>query len=112
MPGADSSGRVFRVVFMEKQWNKAFQTVRLWKQEHRARLDIPGENEKPRFLAALKNVRPTGLEPVPIAGHAPQTCAYANSATVANGEATEDIIKNLPDFVKTYVRYPKYFLGR
>lgn len=28
-------------------------------------------------------VRPTGLEPVPIAGHAPQTCAYANSATVA-----------------------------
>ena len=57
-------------------------------------------------------VRPTGLEPVPIAGHAPQTCAYANSATVANGEATEDIIKNLPDFVKTYVRYSKYFLGR
>ena len=46
MPGADSSGRVFRVVFLEKQRNKAFQTVRLWKQEHRARLDIPGENEK------------------------------------------------------------------
>lgn len=29
-------------------------------------------------------VRPTGLEPVPIAGHAPQTCAYANSATAAS----------------------------
>ena len=28
-------------------------------------------------------VRPTGLEPVPIAGHAPQTCAYADSATAA-----------------------------
>ena len=29
-----------------KQRNKAFQTVRLWKQEHRARPDIPDENEK------------------------------------------------------------------
>ena len=28
-------------------------------------------------------VRSTGLEPVPIAGHAPQTCAYADSATTA-----------------------------
>ena len=28
-------------------------------------------------------VRPTGLEPEPIAGHAPQTCAYADSATAA-----------------------------
>ena len=28
-------------------------------------------------------MRSTGLEPVPIAGHAPQTCAYANSATTA-----------------------------
>ena len=51
MPGANSSGCVFRVVFLaeqrnKKQRSKAFQTVRLWKQEHRARLDIPGENEK------------------------------------------------------------------
>ena len=29
-------------------------------------------------------VRSTGLEPVPVAGHAPQTCAYADSATTAN----------------------------
>ncbi len=28
-------------------------------------------------------MRSTGLEPVPIAGHAPQTCAYADSATAA-----------------------------
>ena len=28
-------------------------------------------------------VRSTGLEPVPVAGHAPQTCAYADSATTA-----------------------------
>ena len=32
----------------------------------------------------LDMVRLTGLEPVPIAGHAPQTCAYADSATTAN----------------------------
>ena len=30
------------------------------------------------------DVRSTGLEPVPVAGHAPQTCAYADSATTAN----------------------------
>ena len=30
-----------------------------------------------------KDVRSTGLEPVPVAGHAPQTCAYAYSATTA-----------------------------
>ena len=29
-------------------------------------------------------VRSTGLEPVPVAGHAPQTCAYADSATTAD----------------------------
>ncbi len=28
-------------------------------------------------------MRSTGLEPVPVAGHAPQTCAYADSATTA-----------------------------
>ena len=31
----------------------------------------------------FRNVRSTGLEPVPVAGHAPQTCAYADSATTA-----------------------------
>ena len=30
-----------------------------------------------------EKVRSTGLEPVPVAGHAPQTCAYADSATTA-----------------------------
>ena len=29
-------------------------------------------------------MRSTGLEPVPVAGHAPQTCAYADSATTAD----------------------------
>ena len=29
-------------------------------------------------------VRSTGLELVPVAGHAPQTCAYADSATTAD----------------------------
>ena len=29
-------------------------------------------------------MRLTGLEPVPIAGHAPQACAYADSATTAH----------------------------
>ena len=33
---------------------------------------------------AAGKVRSTGLEPVPVAGHAPQTCAYADSATTAN----------------------------
>lgn len=42
-------------------------------------------------------VRPTGLEPVPIAGHAPQTCAYANSATAASARI---IIPNSKRFVK------------
>ena len=35
------------------------------------------------MLQRLVNVRSTGLEPVPVAGHAPQTCAYADSATTA-----------------------------
>ena len=34
------------------------------------------------YMQGLK-VRSTGLEPVPVAGHAPQTCAYADSATTA-----------------------------
>ena len=34
--------------------------------------------------AWLMQVRSTGLEPVPVAGHAPQTCAYADSATTAD----------------------------
>ena len=35
------------------------------------------------MLQRLVNVRSTGLEPVPVARHAPQTCAYACSATTA-----------------------------
>ena len=42
-------------------------------------------------------VRSTGLEPVPVAGHAPQTCAYADSATTAN----KRIIEPGTDFVKS-----------
>ena len=38
--------------------------------------------KKPRDNPGF-HVRSTGLEPVPIAGHAPQTCAYADSATTA-----------------------------
>lgn len=30
-------------------------------------------------------MRLTGVEPVRVASHAPQTCAYANSATTAYG---------------------------
>ena len=33
---------------------------------------------------SCRKVRSTGLEPVPVAGHAPQTCAYADSATTAD----------------------------
>ena len=36
------------------------------------------------MLQRLVNVRSTGLEPVPVTGHAPQTCAYADSATTAD----------------------------
>ena len=34
-------------------------------------------------------MRPTGLEPEPIAGHAPQTCAYADSATAARSNTRD-----------------------
>ena len=34
-------------------------------------------------MNAGSSVRSTGLEPVPVSGHAPQTCAYADSATTA-----------------------------
>ena len=47
----------------------------------------PEENDniKPSvsFTGGFHSVRSTGLEPVPVAGHAPQTCAYADSATTA-----------------------------
>lgn len=33
--------------------------------------------------ASRRQMRLTGLEPVRVASHAPQTCAYANSATAA-----------------------------
>ena len=39
--------------------------------------------QKFRNLFRNSEVRSTGLEPVPVAGHAPQTCAYADSATTA-----------------------------
>ena len=45
------------------------------------------------------SVRSTGLEPVPIAGHAPQTCAYADSATTAYRNS-RDYYSILPGFVK------------
>ena len=46
-------------------------------------------------------VRSTGLEPVPVAGHAPQTCAYADSATTANKHRNNiEIIKPGIRFVK------------
>ena len=48
-------------------------------------------------LQGLSYVRSTGLEPVPIAGHAPQTCAYAYSATTARSIG---IIKRRRYFVK------------
>ena len=40
--------------------------------------------EKVLNICSEPDVRSTGLEPVPVAGHAPQTCAYADSATTAN----------------------------
>ena len=42
-----------------------------------------GIRKAPEPFSGSGAVRPTGLEPVPIAGHAPQTCAYADSATAA-----------------------------
>ena len=38
----------------------------------------------PDEISSGSDVRSTGLEPVPVAGHAPQTCAYADSATTAD----------------------------
>lgn len=58
-------------------------------QKKSAQKNLPSKTQKVL-------VRPTGLEPVPIAGHAPQTCAYANSATIARcGFATIGIISDL-----------------
>lgn len=57
-------------------------------------------------------MRWTGLEPVRVASHAPQTCAYANSATTAFGvcrfvvssfpSATRCIIRASLSFVNTF----------
>ena len=57
-------------------------------------------------------MRWTGLEPVRVASHAPQTCAYANSATTAFGvrrfvvlsflSATRFIIRAYSCFVNTF----------
>lgn len=59
-------------------------------QKKSAQKNLPSKTQKVL-------VRPTGLEPVPIAGHAPQTCAYANSATAASARI---IIPNSKGFVK------------
>ena len=51
--------------------------------------------------AWLMQVRSTGLEPVPVAGHAPQTCAYADSATTAdermNYKSRHDLCQGFSD---------------
>jgi hypothetical protein len=36
-----------------------------------------------RGFLMFNDVLPRGLEPLPLAGHVPKTCAYANSATGA-----------------------------
>ena len=46
-------------------------------------MDFKKETALSKMLKAARSVRSTGLEPVPVAGHAPQTCAYADSATTA-----------------------------
>ena len=48
---------------------------------------IQDKNKKDTELNQRLFVRSTGLEPVPSYGHAPQTCAYANSATTAEQHA-------------------------
>ena len=78
--------------------------------DFRTGVQLPSSPLKPGFagLVYLKTknadsinqrftVRSTGLEPVPIAGHAPQTCAYADSATTANNRS---IIRPALYFVK------------
>lgn len=62
----------------------------MFRQKKSAQKNLPNKTQKVL-------VRPTGLEPVPIAGHAPQTCAYANSATAASARI---IIPNSKGFVK------------
>lgn len=46
-------------------------------------------------------VRETGLEPVRVAPHAPQTCASADSATLAS---TIRIIAKRAEFVNTFLK--------
>lgn len=46
-------------------------------------------------------VRETGLEPVRVAPHAPQTCASADSATLAS---TIRIISKRAEFVNTFLK--------
>ncbi len=62
----------------------------MFRQKKSTQKNLPSKTQKVL-------VRPTGLEPVPIAGHAPQTCAYANSATAASARI---IIPNSKGFVK------------
>ena len=59
-------------------------------QKKSAQKNLPSKTQKVL-------VRPTGLEPVPIAGHPPKTAPYANSATAASARI---IIPNSKGFVK------------
>lgn len=62
-------------------WSLFYQTLHLTWQFKRI---LCNAKKRSSHLKLLLLVRLTGLEPVPIAGHAPQTCAYANSATTAD----------------------------
>ena len=72
------------------------------------------------FYLQGQEVRSTGLEPVPVAGHAPQTCAYADSATTADEQMNytarkvlcQELIRNADHWLiidgKGNNCYPKY----
>ena len=66
-----------------------------------------GAEEKALHTSVYKAllVRPTGLEPVLLAEHAPQTCAYANSATAAYRQAASKIIAGGEGFVKRFDQF-------
>ena len=73
----------------------------MFRQKKSAQKNLPSKTQKVL-------VRPTGLEPVPIAGHAPQTCASADSATLANYVvaflATVNIIAKVAFCVKRFLK--------
>lgn len=68
----------------------------MFRQKKSTQKNLPSKTQKVL-------VRPTGLEPVPIAGHAPQTCAYANSAMIAYCLTAIFIIHVRRRFVNTQV---------